>query len=187
MARIIGGLTTSHIPSIGNAVPREDGIGERSVLEAFLRRLSAGAGMAAEGEAGRGHRHLQRSRPELLSRQDADLCHRSGARVPQCRRRLGHSYDSAVPRRSRSFLAHHRIRRRGAIRPGLLPGNAGGPRLHRAHVAVLAQQFLFRREDDSRLHQHGAASAAVAHALLQTRPGDRPRHRILSEGPQSVW
>ena len=44
MATLVGGITTSHVPAIGRAIARD--LQARPVLEALLRRLSAGARLA---------------------------------------------------------------------------------------------------------------------------------------------
>jgi protocatechuate 4,5-dioxygenase beta chain len=54
MARIIGGLTTSHIPAIGGAVPREDALRDEPYWKPFFDGYEKGARLAARAEAGRG-------------------------------------------------------------------------------------------------------------------------------------
>ena len=44
MARIVGGLTTSHIPAIGNAVPREKELLNDPYWKPFFAGLSPGVG-----------------------------------------------------------------------------------------------------------------------------------------------
>jgi len=108
------------------------------VLQAVLRRLSAGARLAGQGQARRGRRVLQRPRTQLLPRQVADLRRRCGARVPQCRRGLGHSDAAAVPRRSRALLAPDRCAGRGRVRHHDVPGDAGRPRADAADGVPVA-------------------------------------------------
>ena len=89
MARIIGGIGTTHVPSIGKAIA--DRQAERSVLEARSSAASRRAWLACAREAGRGRGVLQRPRAQLLPRQVADLCGRRRERISQRGRGLGHS------------------------------------------------------------------------------------------------
>ena len=66
----------------------------------------------------------------------------AAARVRKRRRGLGHPEDAALPGRSRALLAHHRIARCRRIRHHVVPGDAGGSRVHSADVAVLAGQRM---------------------------------------------
>ena len=135
------------------------------LLEALLRRLSAGARLARRGPAGRRHRHLQRSRPEFLPGQDAHLRRWRGSEyrnadegwgIPPCPR------SAAI----RAFLASDRVIDRRRFRPDHLPGDAGRPRLHPAAGAVLARSPLAGAHR-ARVHQHGTIAAALGEALLR--------------------
>ena len=85
MAKLIGGLGTSHVPSIGVALDR----GLRDArLEAVLRRLRPGAGMGQTAQARHRRRDL-RSRQLVLPRQGADLRGRLRGGIPPRRRGLG--------------------------------------------------------------------------------------------------
>ena len=182
MAQIIGSVSMSHIPMIGMAINRGPAAGP--VFQALLRRLRAGAPLARADAAGRGRDLLQRPRPQLLPRQDADLRDRRGPRVPECRRGLGPEDLRAPARRSGAVVEDHRRRRRGRVRRDHLPGIAGGPRLRGADRAAVAQHEAApgaRRADHGK---HGAASAALGQALPRARPGRGPRDRGLREGPQ---
>ena len=59
----------------------------------------------------------------------------------------------------------------------MLPGDAGRSRLHHPDGAALAGRRCASGANRSDRDQHRAASAAVAGALLQVRPGHRPRDR----------
>ena len=80
MARIVGGIGTSHIPAIGLAMARNQF--EEPYWKPFFeayRPVRAWLDGAADGGGG----HLQRSRAQLLSRQDAGVRGGRGAHVPE--------------------------------------------------------------------------------------------------------
>ena len=102
MATIVGAMTSSHLPAIGLATAKE--LQQEPYWRPYLRSLTAGARMAGGGETRRGGHHIQRSRPEFLSRQDTDVCRRCGRRISQRRRGLGNPGAAAVPRRPGVFV-----------------------------------------------------------------------------------
>ena len=71
VAKIIAGVTSSHVPAIGAALDNKQDRG--ALLEARLRRLREVQAMDGGGEARRRHRGLQRSRLGLLARAHPDL------------------------------------------------------------------------------------------------------------------
>ena len=85
---IVGGIGTSHVPAIGHAIARRQAERRRTGSRSSTAIRPVRAWLAAR-EARRRGRRLQRPRPELLPRQDADVRGRRRARVPQRRRRLG--------------------------------------------------------------------------------------------------
>ncbi len=132
MARIIGGIGTTHVPAIGSAIANGNAAtiptGSRSSTGFHYVHAVAGA------ETARRRRGvLQRSRPQLLPRQDADLRGRRRARIPQRGRRLGHCRcRKPYPGRRRSVLASDRSARRRRVRHHDVPGNAGRSRGRRS-------------------------------------------------------
>ena len=129
-------LTTSHVPAIGGAIAK--GLQQDPYWKPFFDGFPPVREWLARGEARRRRGVLQRPRPELLPRQDADLRGRRGARVPQRRRGLGHPAAAAVQGRPGPVLAPDRVAGRRGVRPHHLPGDAGRPRLHAADGAALA-------------------------------------------------
>ena len=159
MARIIGGL--DHLARSRRSAARSPRSCSRTLLEAVLRRLSAGrANGSAERQARRRRGLLQRPRPQFLPRQDADLRGRRGARIRNADEGWGIPTMRAVQGRSGTVLAHHRIAGGRGIRPRDLPGDAGRSRLHAADGAVLARRHQCPVRDRADLRQHRAASAA---------------------------
>ena len=136
MATVVGAITSSHVPAIGRAIAQGPAAG--ALLETVLRRLSARARVARAGEARRRGDLLQRSRPQLLPRQAADVRRRRRARVPQRRRRLGHSDGAAVRRRPGAVVAPDRVARRRRVRHHDVPGDARRPCGDAADGAALA-------------------------------------------------
>ncbi len=109
MATLVGGICTSHIPAIGNAIAR--GLQDDPYWQPFFAGYPPVREWLERVRARRRGHRLQRSRPELLPRQSADVRGRRGARVPQRRRGLGLADAGAVPRRPESVVAHHRVAR----------------------------------------------------------------------------
>ena len=101
---------------------------ERSLLEAVLQGLRLRALLARAREAGRGGGVLQRPRPQLLSRQAADLRGRRGERIPQRGRGLGHPGLALGPGRSGPVLASDQCPGRRRVRHHHVPGHADRPR-----------------------------------------------------------
>ncbi len=91
-----------------------------------------------------------------------------------------------VPGRRGAILAHHRAAGGRRVRRDDLPGDAGRPRLHHPAGAAVARRRQSPGAHRSDRRQHRAASPALAGALLQVRPGGRPRHRELRGGPQGA-
>jgi protocatechuate 4,5-dioxygenase beta chain len=192
MARILGGLTTSHIPAVGNAIDKEmfddpywkpffDGY---PPIREWLADNKPDVAINIYNDHGLGF-FLDKMPTFAIG---------AAHEYRQRGRGLGHSQLRPVPGRAGAELAHHREHGGPRVRHHLLPGAGGRSRFHRADAAVLAgcaeQPGHAARGADQR--QHGAASDPDAEALptisarrsaqgasrLSGRPQDRdPRHR----------
>src|ERR1035437_9738992 len=144
MARVIGGLTTSHIPAIGNAVPREKELVDDPYWKPFfaayppartwLQKVKPDVAVVIYNDHGR----------NCFLDNLPTLAIGAAAEYRFSHEGWGHPDDSTFPGRSRAFLAHHRIASPRRIRHYLLPGDVRRSWLYRSHVAVLAEQLLWR-------------------------------------------
>ncbi len=180
MAQIVGGICTSHIPAIGNAIARE--------LEddPYWRPFFGGYPRAREW--------LADVKPDVavMIYNDHGLnffldkmptfAIGAAAEYRNADEGWGLPTRAAVSRRPEALVAHHRVGDGGRVRRHDVPGDARRSRVHRAAAAALARTRPPRRAHRARGAQHDPTSAALAHALLQARPCARPRDRVVSRG-----
>ena len=180
MAQIVGGICTSHIPAIGNAIARglED--------DPYWRPFFAGYPRAREW--------LAEVKPDVAVMVYNDhglnffldkmptFAIGAAAEYRNADEGWGLPTLRTVPGRPEALVAHHRVGDGGRVRRHDVPGDARRSRVHRAAAAALARTRPARRAHRARGAQHDPASAALAHALLQARPCARPRDRVVSRG-----
>ena len=130
VARIIAGVTSSHVPAIGAAIDnhRTDEPYWQRVFEGFERSKE----WMAQDQAGRLHRRLQRPRLGVLGRDDPDLRARHRDRIPDRRRGLGPASGAGGEGPSRARLAHRAVGDPRRVRSHALQQDGGRPRPHRA-------------------------------------------------------
>ena len=185
MARIIGGIGTTHVPSIGNAIAK--GLQQDPYWKPFFDGFGAAHTLAGAGQAGRRGGVLQRPRTELLPRQDADLRGRRGERIPHADEGWGMPVSRPFP--GDAALSWHLIESLVADEFDVTTCQE----MLVDHAFTIPLALLWPGADkrpvrtDSDRDQHRAASAAVAGALLQVRPGGRPRDRELPAGCSRCW
>ena len=180
MARLVGTVCTSHIPAIGHAIAR--GLEQ----DAYWLPFFAGYPRAREW--------LATADPDvaIVVYNDHGLnffldkmpTFAVGAAREYRNADEGWGLPTTAPYRGRprAVLAHHRIAGRRRVRRHILPGDVGGPRVHRAACVTVARPLPTRTPNRTGLPEHDSTPAALADALLQARPSHRPRHRVLSRG-----
>ena len=132
-------------------------------------------------------RLLQRPRPQFLPRQAADVRRRRGARVPQCRRGLGHPDGAAVQGRPGAVVAPDRFAGGRRVRHHDVPGDAGRPRADAADGAAVAGRRRMAGAHRADRDEPRPAPAAVAAPQLPPRPGGGPRARGVGRGRARRW
>ena len=177
MAKLIGGLGTSHVPSIGAALDK--GLRDTPDWKPFFDGYIPGQEWVTRAQARRRRRDLQRSRQLVLPRQGADLRGRLRRGIPARRRGLGAAGDPALQGRGRFLLALHRPPRREPLRPDDLPGDRGRPRHPGADGTVLGPPGGMARAGRADLRQRDPVPDPAAEPLLRDGPGSAPGHREL--------
>jgi hypothetical protein len=157
MAKIIGGITTSHVPAIGGAIAKNlqhdpywkpffDGF---TPVRKWLGEAKPDVVVVLYND--HGLNFFLDKMPTFSGRRRA--------RVPQRRRRLGHPHGAALPGRPGPVLAPDRVAGRRGVRPHHLPGDEGRPRLHAADGAAVARPGVAGARGAG-VHQHRAGPAA---------------------------
>ena len=169
MAKIIGGLATSHIPAIGGAIakglqqdpywkPFFDGFGP---ARAWLKREKPDVAIIFYNDHGLNF-FLDKMPTFAVGAADEYRNDDEGWGIP-----------TLPPFKGDAELSwhDHQSSDRAGIRRRHLSGNACRPRLHDPAKAVLARGRRSARH--SRLHQYRAVPAAEREALRGVRQGDR--------------
>ena len=180
MANVLGAITTSHVPAIGGAIAK--GLQQDPYFKPFFDGFPPVHAWLDTCAPGRRRRVLQRPRPQFLPRQVADVRRRRGARVPQCRRGLGHPDAAAVQGRSRALVAPDRFAGGRRVRHHDVPGDAGRPRADAADGAAVAGRRRVAGAHRADRDEPRPASAAVAAPQLPSRAGGGPRARRVGRG-----
>ena len=174
MARIIGGIASTHVPAIGKA------IAENKQNDPYWKPFFKGFDYV--------HYWLAREKPDVavVFYNDHGLnffldklpTFAVGA-ASEYRNEdegWGIPVSRSVPGDPGPVLASDQCARRRRVRHHHVPGHADRPRRDHPDGADVAGPAV-AGEDRAGVDQHRAASAALARALPQARPLDRPRAR----------
>ena len=168
MAKLIGGLGTSHVPSIGAALDK--GLRDSPDWKAFFDGYIPGQEWVKRAQAGRGRGDLQRPRQHVLPRQGADLRRRLRRRISPRRRGMGAACHRAVQGRGRLLVAFHRHAGRESLRPDDLPGDRGRPRHCRFRWSCSGAARRMAGEGRADLRQRDPVPDPAAEPLLRDGP-----------------
>ena len=183
MARIIGGIGTSHVPTIAMAYDRKKR--GRPRLGAAVRGLRAGCALARRAQArraGRSSTTTTRRRSSSTTTRPSRSAWASATRSPTKASGRASCRRCAITRSSRATSHESLVNDEFDI--SVVPGPADRPRLPFAADDVLAARSPTGRGGRADRDQRAAAPAADAAALLQARPGRAPRGAIVSRGPE---
>ena len=177
MAKIVGTITTSHVPAIGGAIakglqndpywkPFFDGF---PPVREWLAKVKPDVVVLVYNDHGLNF-FLDKMPTFAVGAADEYRNADEGWGIP-----------TVPPFRGDSALSWHLIESLVAEDFDLddLPGDGGRPRLHLADGAVLARHEVAGAHR-SGLRQHGAGAAALGGALLPARPGDRAGDRVMA-------
>ncbi len=189
MSEVIGGIFTSHVPGIGNAIAK--GLQQDPYWKPFFDGFPPIHRLARAQEAGCRSGVLQRSRAQLLPRQDADLRDRRRSRNTAMRMKAGAS-PSTSPIPGFPELSWHIIEDGGGkrVRSGDVPGDAGRSRRGRAVTNCCGRRCRGIRRSSScrsrstrcstRCPARSAASSSAARSAGRSRPGPATRRSSCS-------
>ena len=178
MARIIAGVTSSHVPAIGAAIDnhRESEPYWQRVFRGFERSKEWMAKTKPDVCIVR----LQRPRLGVLGRDDPDLRARHRGGVSDRRRGLGPASRAGGEGPSRTCLAHRAVGHPRRVRSHALQQDGGRPRPHGAAQPGVRHAEGMAVPGHSARGQRRAISAADRQPLLQSRQGDPQGGRVLS-------
>ena len=183
MARIIAGVTSSHVPAIGAAIDNHRTASRTG--SACSRASSAPRNGSPRPSPMSCIVRLQRSRLGVLGRDDPDLRARHRGRIPasptkagaraRCRWCKGHPELAA-------HIAQSVILDEFDLT--LVQQDGGRPRPHRAAQPDVRHAEGMAVPGDPARGQRGAVPAADRQPLLQSRQGDPQGGRVLSGRPE---
>ena len=181
MARIIAGVSSSHVPAIGAAIDN------KRTEEPYWKRVFSGFEKSKEWMAKAKPDvvivDLQRPRVGVLGRDDPDLRARLRGRVPARRRGLGPAPGAGGEGPSRARLAHRPVGHSRRVRPHHRQQDGGRPRPHRAAQPDVRLAEGMAVPGHPARRQCRAVSAADRASLLHAGQGDPQGGRVLSRGP----
>ena len=185
MARIIGGVGTTHVPAIGKA------IAESKQNDPYWKPFFSGFDYV--------HEWLGREKPDVAVVFSNDhglnffldklptFAVGAAAEYRNEDEGWGIPVSKAAGRYSRVVVAPDRATGRERIRRHHVPGHAGRPRGDDPAVADVARYKCLAGADRADVDQHRAAPAALGGALPQARPCHRPRNELLPPKTSRYW